>query len=185
MYKHCISQPAKARQRQLEAGLLAYMARHPYESIVISDLCDYLEIPRKSFYRYFSNKDGALYALIDHTLVDFIDVFFKNGAVVTATMSEDFFKYWLTKKDLLRILAHSNLHGLLVQRAIDMAMKDTEYVPALFSEVPKDMRDHVLLFVLTGIMSLLAQWEKEDFRRSPKEMAKITLTILNESLFTI
>lgn len=36
-----------------------------FEEISVSDLCDRLHIPRKSFYRYFSSKEGALHALLD------------------------------------------------------------------------------------------------------------------------
>ncbi|MBR4410014.1 MAG: TetR/AcrR family transcriptional regulator, partial [Firmicutes bacterium] len=57
MYKTCVTQPAKQRQRELENGLLQIMLHHDYEAISVSDLCDTLQIPRKSFYRYFTNKD--------------------------------------------------------------------------------------------------------------------------------
>ena len=65
MYKLCKSEQSAARQRWLEQGLLQEMLLRRYEDISISDLCARLQIPRKSFYRYFTNKDGALFALID------------------------------------------------------------------------------------------------------------------------
>jgi len=55
-------------------GLLQLMLRKNYEDISVSDLCDHLQIPRKAFYRYFTSKDGALYALIDHTLASFFQM---------------------------------------------------------------------------------------------------------------
>ena len=71
MYKLCKTEQSAARQRQLEQGLLQAMQTQRYEDISISDLCDRMGIPRKSFYRYFSGKEGALAALIDHTLMEF------------------------------------------------------------------------------------------------------------------
>ena len=71
MYKLCKTEQSAQRQRQLEEGLLAAMRTKRYEEITISDLCDQMGIPRKSFYRYFSGKDGALHALIDHALLDY------------------------------------------------------------------------------------------------------------------
>ena len=71
MYKLCKTEQSAQRQRQLEEGLLTAMKTKRYEEITISDLCEQMDIPRKSFYRYFSSKDGALHALIDHTLLDF------------------------------------------------------------------------------------------------------------------
>ena len=55
---------AKVRPEQ---GLLAMMEHRSFEEISVSDLCERMGIPRKSFYRYFSSKDGALMALLDHT----------------------------------------------------------------------------------------------------------------------
>ena len=70
MYKLCKTEQSAQRQRQLEEGLLTAMRTKRYEESSISDLCDQMGIPRKSFYRYFSGKDGALHALIDHTLME-------------------------------------------------------------------------------------------------------------------
>ena len=62
------------------------------EEISVSDLCDRLNIPRKSFYRYFSSKDGALFALLDHTLMEFetfsfslVEVFSVSGSTTSTT----------------------------------------------------------------------------------------------------
>ena len=71
MYKQCQTEKSAARQRQLEQGLLQVMLKRQYEEISVSDLCDHMNIPRKSFYRYFSSKDGALYALLDHTMLEY------------------------------------------------------------------------------------------------------------------
>ena len=100
MYKDCTSKPAIARQREIEKGLLEYMSHKAYEDITVIDLCQKLDMPRKAFYRYFSNKDGALYALIDHTLVDAFSEFTKFQ--VDMAKKEDvllsFFNFWLDKK---------------------------------------------------------------------------------------
>ena len=69
MYKMCKTEQSAARQRELEEGLLNIMLSRHYDEISVSELCDQLNVPRKSFYRYFSGKDGALHALIDHTLL--------------------------------------------------------------------------------------------------------------------
>ena len=78
MYKLCKTEQSAQRQRMLEQGLLKAMLTQHFDEISVSDLCDEIGIPRKSFYRYFSGKDGALYALIDHTLLTY-DGFVLDG----------------------------------------------------------------------------------------------------------
>ena len=70
MYKHCNTEESAYRQRQLEQSLLELMEDFPYKAITIGQICDQVGISRKSFYRYFDSKDGCLFALLDHTIMD-------------------------------------------------------------------------------------------------------------------
>ena len=71
MYKLCKTEQSARRQRELEQGLLNAMCTHRYEEISVSDLCDQMGVPRKSFYRYFDGKDGAMQSLLYHNITDF------------------------------------------------------------------------------------------------------------------
>ena len=70
MYKICHTEESTRRQRILEQGLLDALAKQSYEKIALTDLCQKLGVPRKTFYRYFPTKEDCLLALIDHTLAD-------------------------------------------------------------------------------------------------------------------
>ena len=71
MYKLCKTEQSAKRQKQLEQGLLEMMKTVHYDEIMVIDLCNQLGIPRKAFYRYFTGKEGALHALIDHTMMEY------------------------------------------------------------------------------------------------------------------
>ena len=70
MYKLCKTEQSAKRQRELEQVLLRMMNSTLYEDITVINFCENAGIPRKAFYRYFSSKDGALHALLDHTLLE-------------------------------------------------------------------------------------------------------------------
>ena len=125
MYKICQTEQSTRRQRELEQGLLQLMLHKNYEDISVSDLCDHMQIPRKSFYRYFSSKDGALYSLIDHTLADFFQMPVpdkKNRGNAMGDL-DLFFAFWYDNKDLLDALQRSSLSGILVERANAFAIQ--------------------------------------------------------------
>lgn len=65
MYKNCTTEQSALRQQQLEDCFLKNMLLRPYAEITISDLCEQSSISRKSFYRYFTNKDSCLASLLD------------------------------------------------------------------------------------------------------------------------
>ena len=149
MYKLCKTEQSATRQRQLEAGLLEAMKQRRYEDISISDLCQQMQIPRKSFYRYFSSKDGALHAMIDHILMEFEGISVITGKGINRTMSEDmedFFAHWIQHKDLLDVLEKSNLSGILIERAIFHAVQEKILPSVFFPEDSAEMQNYITTF---------------------------------------
>ena len=180
MYKLCKTEQSAARQRQLEQGLLAAMQNQQYEEISISDLCDQLGVPRKSFYRYFSGKEGALAALIDHTLMEFeLFVPAKGKTKSSAAIGdlERFFMFWYDRKDLLDALQRSGLSGILVERSISHAIR--EYM------MPKHLRSQLALtFAVSGLLSVVIQWHHNGYQQTVREMADVATIMLTRPLIS-
>ena len=183
MYKSCITEQSALRQRAIEAGLLQAMKTRAYEDITVSDLCGSLNIPRKSFYRYFSSKDGALYALIDHTLMDFSDIFFPVTPSSAQHTLERFFSFWLQHEDLLTALARNGLGGTLTQRAIETAMKEDYIKQLMMPAYAGYPQEYVVTFLVSGLMSLVLQWHHKRFLESPRKMAALAMQLLTHPSF--
>ena len=67
MTKICTKEKTAARQRWIENGLMELMQKCKFEDITATDLCRYLELPRRSFYRYFNDMEDVLDSLMNHT----------------------------------------------------------------------------------------------------------------------
>ncbi len=186
MYKLCKTEQSATRQRQLEQGLLELMHGKRYDEITISDLCDRLEIPRKSFYRYFVGKEGALQALIDHTLMEFEDytVAYLRGKSRTIWLDlESFFQFWVEKKELLDALSRSGLSGMLVNRAVAFAMTDDVLPVRFLPNDSRDMQQHVTMFGVCGLMSMVLNWHDNGYEEPASEMARIAVRMISRPLF--
>lgn len=187
MYKLCKTEQSARRQRELEQGLLAAMGTHRYEEITVSDLCDQLNIPRKSFYRYFSSKDGALHALIDHTLLEFEGFSAGEGTVAKRTYQLDlerFFRFWKERRALLDALARSGISGTLVMRSIDHAMSDVGMPLRFLPQQERLAKEHATMFGVCGLMSMVLNWHNNGFLLSETQMASIAVELLTKPLFT-
>ena len=186
MYKLCKTEQSAARQRNLEQGLLDAMKTTRYDEISISDLCDRMQIPRKSFYRYFGSKDGALQALIDHTLMEFEDytVRYRQGKTRSIYLDmECFFQFWLEKKDLLDGLQRSGISGVLVNRAVAFALSDDVLPVRFLPDDSRAMQNHVTMFGVCGLMSMALNWHDNGYQRSVTEMARIAVRMISAPLF--
>lgn len=186
MYKLCKTEQSTKRQRQLEQGLLSLMTATQYEQISVSDLCDYLQIPRKSFYRYFASKDGALHALIDHTLMQYesFNVVYQPGEKRTLQLELcQFFQFWFKNKPFLDALQKSHMSGILVERSMAHATS-MNGMPARF--LPNDspeVRRQVILFCVSGLMSMVLSWHHEGYPQSPAQMANVAVRLIGQPLF--
>ena len=183
MYKICQTEQSTRRQRELEHGLLQLMLRRKYEDISVSDLCEYMQIPRKSFYRYFSSKDGALYSLIDHTLADFFQMPLPPKKTRGNAMGDLdlFFAFWYENKIFLDALQRSSLSGILVERANAFALREG-HLPKQLKVAPAQIQGIALSFAVCGLMSMTLNWHRQGFLISPDEMTRLAINMLTTPL---
>lgn len=186
MYKLCKTEQSASRQRQLEIGLLEIMSEMRFEDISVSDLCARMDIPRKSFYRYFSSKDGALHALIDHTLMEYES--FNRSYMTSQPRSlvgdlEQFFLFWIQQKPLLDALSKSDLSGVLMQRAIDYAISDVVFPGRFLPGETRQAQEHVVMFAICGLLSMTLKWHLEGYKENVHDMAKVASRLLTQPLF--
>lgn len=186
MYKLCKTVQSAQRQRELEQGLLEAMKLERYEDISVSDLCAKLRIPRKTFYRYFDSKDGALYGLIDHTLLEYESFNSKYLATEKRTMQrevEQFFLFWMEKRDLLDVLHTSGLSGIMIERAINFALTDAVMPRRFLPEDTEQMQRQITMFGVCGLLSMVLSWHQSKFEMSTQELSTIAARLLGKPLF--
>lgn len=183
MYKLCKTEQSALRQRELEMSMAALMKIKRYEEITVSDFCAFAAIPRKAFYRYFSSKDGVLYALMDHTLMEYEN----NHAPRTQEAYNlqqtllGFFQFWKGQKLLLDGLAFSDLYAALVKRSVDYVEQESVSRNLLPGETVTSQKLAVR-FAMSGLMIMVLQWHRDGFRESVREMADTSARILSTGL---
>ena len=186
MYKQCRTEQSATRQRILEKGLLEAMSQRHYDEISVSDLCTQLDIPRKSFSRYFSSKDGALHALIDHALMD-LEGFPSPGIARDGKDGQQdmemLFSYWLHQSRLLDVLERSSLSGVLIERAINHALEESIIPQQYLSDEERMIQNHVTTFAVCGLMSMVVHWHHEGYAQSTQQMAQIAMRLVSRPLF--
>ncbi len=183
MYKLCKTEQSAHRQRQLEDGLLQMMKIKRYDEITVSDLCDFLQVPRKSFYRYFSSKDGALHALLDHTMMGYEGFYIGSESRTLHQDLTHFFLFWVAHKPLLDALAKSGMSGTLVERSMYHITLEENLPHRFLPGDSAEMRKQVMLFCVSGLMSMILTWHHQGYPASPEQMAAIAARIISQPLF--
>lgn len=188
MYKLCKSEQSAIRQRELEQQLLDMMDSLRLDEITVSDLCAQAGITRKVFYRYFSGKEGALYALIDHTLLELENVPYTGKPHGEEGYKKNlvwFFQFWQDQKRLLDALVRGGVTEVLVERVIAYALSDAGVICEFLPSCGEEVRGYATAFCVSGFMAMVLGWHRSEFRLPPDQMAEIALPLLTKPLIQL
>lgn len=174
MYRKCATEISVLHQRQVAQALLELMQRIPYEDITVTQLCQTAGVTRRVFYHLFSNKTGALHALVDYMILD-IESYGReipNDAL-------RFFRYWRDQKPFLDALWENGMSGLLQERMINSVLaEDYDVLYWLRSHGWDKNGQELIVFGLSGLTGLLYSWYYQGFRQEPEELTALVEQIL-------
>ena len=97
---------------------------------------------------------------------------------------EQFFLFWIRQKSLLDALQRSSLSGALIERAIANAAAEAAVPKRFLQADEQQMQQHVTMFGICGLMSMVLQWQEQNYQLTPAEMAKIATAMLTQPLIT-
>jgi len=184
MYKICKTQESIKRQHSFEISLLNLMKTTSYKSISITDLCKEVGISRKNFYRYFTNKDDVLLALIDHTIQEYPKYIFpfpKTKEDIFTEM-EQYLSFWKSHRLLLDALFKNRLGSILVERVIRHAWR---FDKSLLNTSSSLQEPNNVSFVISGIITLVFLWHNKNYEPSESQLATTICKLLSEPIFPI
>lgn len=169
MYRKCATEISVQHQRQVSASLLELMRKMPYEEITVTLLCQTAGITRRIFYHLFSNKMGALHALLDSKILDI-----ENYGQEISNDLLRFFRYWRDQKEFLDALAENGMSGLLLERMISITLaEDYDIRYWLRRRGLAHQSKEIIVFGLSGLMGLVYSWYYSGYPQEPEEMVSL------------
>ena len=187
MYKLCKTEQSAKRQREIESVILEMMSKKSYDDITITEICERLDMPRKTFYRYFDSKDDALYALIEHTMTEYSDFNAapekKEGSRTLKKEIEKYYAFWFNNKQLLDALYKNNMLEKIIDVSVNFPINDMVSVSRFLPDDSDWAREKIFKFAVCGLVFQMIDWYKGGFKTSISDMAKISCRVLSKPLF--
>ena len=175
MYRRCTLEKAVQMQKKYEECLVGLMTEKPYEEITINDICRQMGTSRKSFYHFFKNKQGCLFALIDRLFYEFIDYKIPEGVELKGYPPRLIRQmlYQLETREIMELLIRNNLFGLLDERLI-LLIKENAQSSGVS---PNTFEEDSIVFYLCGVMGIRYNWHITGYQRSIYEVADSILRL--------
>lgn len=184
MYKQCKTEESALRQREFESALLQMMQTMPYRAISVTELCGYVGIARKNFYRYFETKDDVLCALLDHTILDYTQSINRIGREICDAPPEiiSFLSYWQTQRPLLDSLQANGMSTRLIERSLAHAWQQDKGFLRILGE---NADQNTVLFTVSGIFTLIITWHHLGFQQSKQQLASDIFRLMTQPIVTL
>ena len=185
MYKLCKTEQSAQRQKEIEKVLLELMMKKSYNDITITELCEKLDMPRKTFYRYFDSKDGALYALIEHTMSEYKGFHTepdKTGRTLKKEI-ENYYSFWYEHRYFLDVFYKNNMIEKIIEVSVSFPINDMINMNKFLPDDSAWARDKIFKFAVCGLVFQMIDWYKDGFKISISDMADITCRLLSKPIF--
>ena len=167
---------------------LELLKKKDYKDVQMKEIAETANIGRRTLYRYFGNKDEIMGSIVESLMEDLAEVINQNGRMDIEGIAYSYFVFWERNLEELRLLKKAHLMYLLEDNMpelmIGVALK-TKYKGKTIDEV-KAIRNsfseeatYNYNYMLAGYMSVAKMWMENENRRTPEEMSKIIVGIVN------
>lgn len=175
MYRRCTLEKAVSTQIKYEECLIELMKEKPYSEITINHICDRMGTSRKSFYHFFKNKQGCLFALIDRLFYEFVDYQIPEHVDLKGYPPRLIRQmlYQLETREIMDLLIRNNLYNLLDERLVTLIKENARQS----GTAPNTYEEDAIVFYLCGVMGIRYMWHISGYQRSIYEVADSILRL--------
>ena len=188
MRNSCKTTRAQHRHEELENAIVRLMRKKNLTEISVSDLCREANIPRRTFYRYYEDRDAVLDAIIEDLMTEcnleaLFD--FDQGPEAAEACMLRFFRFWNgEKQEILKLLLENGQEGKLTRFVMNWAKKERIGIhrPAYIQENTFTLGT---VLISSGFFALLTYWVTNGCQETPEEMARSVLFFMTKPIFQI
>lgn len=167
MHKICKTEKSVERQKLFQTTLLSMMKRQTYKDITVTSLCKEMQIPRKTFYRYYDTLEDVLAVVVDDVLRDaFLYLEVKPDM-------DGFFAYWKNQKELLDVLNKNEIMYLLIERIYKRMEEERLGNEITYAEIQQAGQ-------IGALLHMLIVWYDAGMKQSSEQ-----ISLLAKNLFRI
>jgi AcrR family transcriptional regulator len=178
-------------RKTLQDSLLALMKEKSVLDISIKDICDHAGLSRSTFYTYYKDQYGLLRQIEEQTFIEadkiiqpYARVIKKPNSREIAAIFQDTFQFIANNSNSIQILLSENGDSRFQKKFFRKGIESLGQFTEAFSVKLQDKKafEYGSVFLVSGILSLVQEWLKNDMDIPVPEMAKIVMRLTREVL---
>lgn len=182
----CHTEYSAQKKAQLANGLLSLMMQSSYQDISVTDICREVNIPRRTFYHYYENKEDVLETVIESMmqpcfLEGLLDL--RLGEVYIEQSLVRMFRFWdEDNRKKLDALIRNGLESRLITWS-NKWIQQEQLTSLQRSQADPKLVEIGLMVGITDFFSLLFYWSRGGYQESPEQMAKYAVWVLPHAFY--
>ena len=182
----CHTEYANQKKAQIETALLNLMMSQPYQDISVTDICQALGMPRRTFYHYFENKEAVLDSMIESLMQQcFLNALFdiRLGMDHMEKSFTKIFHVWEGEnRKKLDALIRNDLESRLFAWA-SRWIQEEQLNAVLKYKLDSRLMEMALMVGITDFFSLLFYWSRGGYQEPAEQMAKYAVWVLPHAFY--
>lgn len=158
--------------RMIEDALFALMKEKEFGKITVSEIVKRADVARRTFYRLYEGKEDVLHRCLKRLSETYCESFPAMELYELRQISEDFFSFWYSYRELLLLLYGCGMEEMLFY---EIGRASTTVVRKRIGSVMlKDLPESALFacYSAGGFLMLLHGWIAEGMEEPPKSYAE-------------
>lgn len=173
----------KRTRKWIVDALLKLMDKYDYNNITISQIAQYAEIDRRTYYRHFSSKEDILSSYIRNIAKEYESFILDLQSFDTKSIAISFFSICQQhEKDLHRLHKHKLLPLLLDEFDHLFLTYHNKFLHKVEGFEQYESVDYVVPFFVGGFWHMLQRWIADDMNKTPEQLADIVLQFLPDNI---
>ncbi|EAC5025205.1 TetR/AcrR family transcriptional regulator [Listeria monocytogenes] len=162
------------KKNSIIKGLFSVMNTYEFSMITVTQIVQEANIGRKTFYRYFKNKEEVLEEAIELLFIEYASIQENYYSPRLEILIYNHFSFWNEHLDYLKLLYKNELMFYLFKQY----QKYTAQLNAFYLKEKKldnNTSKYTNAFITGVFWSMLYTWIENDAAESPSTLAKIIL----------
>lgn len=176
----------KMTKKLLSDSLIHFLSQKEIHKITVKEICDYADINRSTFYRYYQDPMDQLYKMQQDVIVELnsyveqiinkINYHAGNNSHENLPPIEEYLEYIHSKRDLIQLLMKTLPNNQFITNFIGQAQQQlTDSVHALHTAT----NNYDFIFASSGCIGLIVHWITEEPCLSTHTVAQLMSSYLD------
>jgi AcrR family transcriptional regulator len=169
-------------RKLLKESILELMKNRSINKISIKDICENADVNRTTFYNYYTDQYALLNEIEQDVLNKTTEFLSKlNDGNAESVLLENFLEYVKKDREIFHTLLCNDGDNSFQIKLMDISMNRLKS-DAFDSNISQVEEEYVYEFVLMGCLSMIKKWVINSFDKSPTELSKLLITLVNHGI---